>query len=74
MTLYVCTKTVNISSRGPPNLSNFLFERQSQRQNNMRVIVLTHDFRQSLLLNIGCLASNETNTDVPIHVHLKNLF
>ena len=29
MTLYLCTKTVTISSRGPPNLSNFLCERQS---------------------------------------------
>ena len=28
MTLYLCTKTVTISSRGPPILSNFLFERQ----------------------------------------------
>ena len=28
MTLYLCTKTVTIPSRGPPNLSNFLFERQ----------------------------------------------
>ena len=28
MTLYLCTKTVTISSRGPSNLSNFLFERQ----------------------------------------------
>ena len=28
MTLYLCTKMVTISSKGPPNLSNFLFERQ----------------------------------------------
>ena len=28
MTLYLCTKMVTISSRGAPNLSNFLFERQ----------------------------------------------
>ena len=30
MTLYMCAKTVTISSRGPPNLSNFLFERQNR--------------------------------------------
>ena len=28
MPLYLCTKTFTISSRGPTNLSNFLFERQ----------------------------------------------
>ena len=28
---YLCTKTVTISSRGPPNLSNFLFETQPIR-------------------------------------------
>ena len=28
MTLYLCTETVTISSRGLLNLSNFLFERQ----------------------------------------------
>ena len=28
---YLCTETVIISSRGPTNLSNFLFERQQKR-------------------------------------------
>ena len=28
MTLYLCTKTVTISSRGPHNLLNFLFQGQ----------------------------------------------
>ena len=31
ITLYLCTKMVTISSRGPPNLLNLLFERQKCR-------------------------------------------
>ena len=31
MTLYPCTETVTISSRGPHNLSNFLFGRQLKK-------------------------------------------
>ena len=42
MTLYLCTKTVTISSRGPPNLSNFLFERQIYRCFSWKFLIYHH--------------------------------
>ena len=51
MTLCLCTKTVTISSRGPPNLSNFLFERQlcCNKNVNIHIKIVIH----SVILHIG---------------------
>ena len=38
MTLYLCTELVTISSRGPPNVSNFRFERQWKIEQNYWVL------------------------------------
>ena len=38
MTLYLCTETVTILSRGPPNLSNFWFERQFRKDRSNFVL------------------------------------
>ena len=48
MTLYFCTETVTISPRGPPNLSNFLFERQKL---TLPTVCLTEQKKNSIFFH-----------------------